>query len=118
MKEVEISLNNLSFFGYHGVLKEERKLGNEFKVDLSVSIPFNEGMKEDNLESTISYADLYEIVREEMQRPKKLLEKIAIDIIERIQENFAFVTGGYIRIEKVRPPIPEMLGSASVTLKF
>lgn len=116
--DLEISLNNLSFYAFHGVMEEERRIGNEFRVDLSVYIPVNEGIKEDRLSSTISYVDLFEIIDEEMKIPTSLLETLAWNIAERIKKKFETVKKGRIRIEKVRPPIPGMLGSASVSLNF
>lgn len=114
----EIALNKLRFFARHGVLDFERESGNEFIVDLSVRIPFDKRIVDDELEGTVSYADLYEIVKEEMEVPRKLLEKVANEIAIRIKEKFPEVTMGFIKIEKVRPPIPTLLGSASVTLNF
>ena len=116
--EFEICLNNLVFYAYHGVFPEERKNGNEFLVDLKVNIPYNSVLKGDNLENTVSYASLFEIVEDEMSRPRHLLEVLAISIIERIRNKFPLIKGGYISIEKKQPPIPGMLGSASVILKF
>ena len=115
--EIEISLKDLIFYGYHGVLEEERKTGNKYKVSISVFIPCD-GIREDNLKSTISYADLFEIVREEMSEPKNLLETLSIKIVERIKETFPLIIKGTVNIEKVHPPIPDMIGSASVTLHF
>ena len=50
--------------------------------------------------------------------PRNLLERVAAGIARKIKERFPIVKGGKIRIEKDRPPIPGMLGSASVTLNF
>lgn len=114
----KISLDNLTFFAYHGVLEEERKNGNEFHVSLSVSIPYTHKIDEDELQYTVSYADLYKIIDEEMQIPRNLLEKLALEIVRRIEKEFPVVTSGKLVIEKLHPPIPGMLGSASVTLNF
>ena len=114
----EISLSDLRFYAYHGVFEEERKLGNEFRVSLSVLIPYNEAMENDDIASTVSYADLFEIIREEIDRPVKLLETLALRIVKKIRNNHPMVAGGKLTIEKVHPPIPRIIGSASVTLNF
>ena len=116
--EFEISLNNLSFYAYHGVYEEELKTGNEFRINLSVWIPCHEEMDEDDLENTVSYADLYSIVEAEMKKPRKLLETVALSIAKTIKKDFSLIKRGSISIEKVHPPIPGMLGSASVILNF
>ena len=116
--DFEISLNDLRFYAYHGVEEFEREFGNKFNVSLSVKIPYDSRIREDDLNFTVSYADLYSIVEAEMLIPRNLLETVAVGIAGKIKERFPIVTGGKIRIEKDRPPIPGMLGSASVILNF
>lgn len=116
--EFEISLNHLIFYSYHGVLEEERITGNEFKVDLTVIISVEEKHKNDSVEDTISYANLYEIIKEEMNRPRKLLETLLLSIVERIKKEYPEIIKGKLRIEKVHPPIQGMLGTASVAINF
>lgn len=114
----EITLNNLLFYAYHGVAPEERQNGNEFTVNLSVFIPCTERHECDNLAKTVSYADLFEIIKAEMECPRQLLETVAYKIGAEIKKKFEIVESGIIRIEKKRPPIPEMIGSAAVALHF
>ena len=114
----EISLNNLRFFAYHGVLDFERESGNEFIVNLTVKTPFDIRVGDDDLAGTVSYADLYQIVSDVMATPKKLLEKVAYEIAALIKEKYPVISSGFITIEKVHPPIPGILGSASVRLNF
>lgn len=116
--EFEICLDNLRFYAYHGVMEEEGRIGNEFIVTLCIRIKYNEALVEDSIEDTVSYVELYDILSEEMQKRKKLLETVAIGIVRGVKQKFPEISSGYVKIEKVRPPIPGMLGSASVTLKF
>ncbi|MCH5236049.1 MAG: dihydroneopterin aldolase [Muribaculaceae bacterium] len=118
MMEYKISLNNLLFYAYHGVMEEERKNGNEFRVSLSVFIPYNNEIALDDIDATVSYADLYEIVKEEMAKPKNLLETVAQRIVLDIKSNFPQIKRGEVTIEKMHPPIPGILGTASVSLIF
>lgn len=116
--DFEISLDGLRFHAFHGVFPQESKVGNEFIVDLSVRIPFSEKTGDDSLDSTISYADLYFIVADEMKKPRKLMETVAASIRARIADCYPQVLSGSIRICKTNPPIPNMCGSASVRLIF
>lgn len=84
MKTIEIALSDLHFHARHGVFKQENIVGNEFIVALNVRIPFTDGIDDDDLDATISYADLYDIIADEMKRPRKLLETVANDICLRI----------------------------------
>ncbi|MDE6576845.1 MAG: dihydroneopterin aldolase [Muribaculaceae bacterium] len=116
--EFEISLNNLLFHSRHGVFPQETIVGNVFVVDISVRIPFNESIAEDKLDSTVSYADIFEIISEEMNQPRKLLETVALSIKNRLLKAFPEIKGGKITICKSQPPIAHFSGNACVSLIF
>lgn len=120
MKEFEIRLENLKFYSFHGVYNHETRDGNEFGVDLLVKYKTstNRYMLTDTLNYTISYADLYSIVKREMETPKKLMETVAVEICNKIKENFPFCLLIECKITKFNPPIPSFIGSASVTFRL
>lgn len=115
---LEILLTGVSFYSYHGVFNQEKELGNEFIVDLSVTIPWGETEISDDLNKTVSYADLYEIVKEEMEIPSNLIETVATRIRNRIVSKYNVITEGSIKITKKRPPIPGFFGQTAVQLNF
>ena len=118
MKEFEIKLADLRFYARHGVMEQETKVGNEFIVEVKIRIPYREEILDDNIEATISYADLYEIVAEEMNSPRKLLETVAARIYSRISAKWCEILGGEISICKSTPPIPGVTGVSDVRLIF
>lgn len=98
-------------------MPQERKAGNDFSV--SVEVRYNpECILSDELENTVSYAELYEIVKQEMEMPRKLLECVAGHIVERITEFWPIVESGRVTITKLTPPIRGITGSAAVSLDF
>jgi 7,8-dihydroneopterin aldolase/epimerase/oxygenase len=112
---VTVELNNIILHGHHGVYEEERKLVNTFEVNLSVS--YNE--KNTNFEgigSTINYVELYEIVKQKMQAPGLLLERICQGIIHQIKHQYAEVREVRISIYKIQAPMQNFQGKAGVTL--
>ncbi len=118
MKEYEIALRDLRFHARHGVWEQETAVGNEFIVTVSVRLPYTEAIAADQLEATISYADLFAIVKEEMARPRKLLEAVAASIEERITGRWPQIASGMVSICKSVPPISGIVGSAEVKLFF
>lgn len=121
MREFEISLENLRFFGRHGVFEHETRDGNEFEVNLYVRFNLeNKTQKdiEDSLSQTISYVSLYEIVKHEMNRPRKLLETLAIKIAETVIEKFEICKEVNCKIVKLNPPISGIIGRASVNYRI
>lgn len=116
---MRISLRKMKFHAFHGVLPEERTLGNQYEVNLIVEVTETEAMADDKLEGTISYADLYEIVKQEMGTPSNLLEKVCIRIGDRISAEYSdLLKWGEIEITKIAPPIAGMIGEASISYEF
>ncbi len=116
--EFEITLADLKFHAFHGVMPQETKVGNEFSVSVSVRIPYSPDILTDDLNATISYADIYEIVEKEMKSSKKLLETVAASIQQKIISRWDNILGGEINICKSTPPINGITGYAKVRLFF
>jgi len=77
----KIRLKNMVFYGYHGVLEEEKSLGQRFEVDLEVRLSLKEAGERDELDLTVDYRTLYKIAKEVMEGKKyNLLEKAAEEI--------------------------------------
>ena len=116
--EFEIRLENLRFFSHHGVFEHETRDGNEFEVNLSVKYQSESGDSySDRIDNTVSYADLFDIIREEMKTPRALMETVAAAIVNNIRDKFRFCTSIECRITKLAPPIAGFIGSASVTYR-
>lgn len=99
-----ISLTDLHFHAYHGVLEQERMVGNDYIVDLRLEVDLSKAMATDNLSDTINYAEVYNRVKEEMQKPHQLLEKVVDAIGQCIFENFKGVVAIDIKLTKLNPP--------------
>lgn len=113
-----ISLDNLRFIAHHGVLPHEREYGNVFIVNLEVNLPYHLQTDADNLDNTVSYADLFQIVKEEMDIPAQLMETVACRIISKIKKDYPLIMSGKVSIRKEHPPIPGCDGSATISISF
>lgn len=100
----KIFLKNLRFHAYHGVLKQERIVGNDYLVNLEVDYDFTSAMQTDDLDGTINYAELYEVVKEEMAVTSNLLEHVAGRIGKRVFSEFPSVKEVRLAITKLNPP--------------
>lgn len=98
--------------GFHGVDEQERRVGNDFAVSLSLQYPFDKAMASDNLDDTISYADVAAIVREQMAVPSKLLEHVVGRIRREVLNRYPAIRGGRIAVAKLNPPIPGQVEAA------
>lgn len=114
--KIRVELSDACFHSYHGVFPQEREVGNEFRVDISVEYPVPAEFSDSNLDNILSYADLFDIAEEEMSKPRNLLESVAISITKRIEEKWPQSKRIRVRIEKKNPPIPRLTGSASAEI--
>ena len=105
----------MQFYGYHGVLPEEKKLGQIFQVDVVVYIS-EECIKNDNLENTVNYVEIYNIVKNEIENQRyNLIEFLAERIAEKIHGFYSKpITRIIVRIRKPSAPINGILDYAEV----
>jgi dihydroneopterin aldolase len=102
----KIILHNLSFYGYHGVMEEEKKLGQKFLVDIELYLDLQKAGQTDNLNYTISYDTVYEIVKRIITEEKFcLLEALAERICCEILDSFKRISKIKIKIKKPEAPI-------------
>ncbi|MDO4159845.1 MAG: dihydroneopterin aldolase [Prevotellaceae bacterium] len=111
-----IILKDVHIYARHGVLQQERLTGGEFIVNLKVKYPLQKAIESDNVDDTINYAKLLEIINKEMQKPSCLLEHVAGRIGKSIEEMFPTVEGIDLIITKVNPPMGGHTGGAAVEL--
>ncbi|MDE6296373.1 MAG: dihydroneopterin aldolase [Muribaculaceae bacterium] len=112
-----IKLIELRFFSKIGVFKQERKVGNTFIINISVDIDASSFHPED-LNSSISYSDLYEVVDAVMKKEWLLLETVAKEIKTKFLSQWPQIKGGKIEITKQDPPIAGINGSCGVEYIF
>ena len=112
-----IILEGMRFYGFHGVNPEERVLGQEYLVDLTVELDLGRAGRSDRLDDTISYARIYRAVREVMEgEPRNLLEAAAQSIADRVLAEFP-VDSVVVRVKKPHPPIRgSVIESATVEI--
>lgn len=101
----KIYLRNVRFHAFHGVLPQERIVGNDYLVNLVLDYDFSSAMQTDDLQGTLNYAEVYQKVREEMAVPSKLLEHVAGRIAHRLFSDFPEIQKLQLSITKVNPPM-------------
>lgn len=113
----KIIFNQMQFFGYHGVLPEENKLGQRYTVDLELYLPLQKAGKSDNLNETIDYSHVYHIVREIIEEEvKSLIEAVAETIAEALFQTFPMLAACSVRVIKPDPPISGYYESVAVEI--
>ncbi|HET6781710.1 MAG TPA: dihydroneopterin aldolase [bacterium] len=112
-----IVLAGMKFFAYHGVLPIERSTGQEFVVDVELEADLSEAARADDLEHTVDYSRVYDIVWEIMQaEPRQLLETVA-DAIARQLLTLDRVQAATVRVRKPQVRLPGPLDYSSVEIR-
>jgi dihydroneopterin aldolase len=102
----KILMQNLGFYGYHGLLKEESVLGQKFFLDIELDINTKEAGLTDDMTKSVSYADVYEVVKDIVQNQRfNLLEALAENIAKEVLGKFDLVKGIMIRVKKPEAPV-------------
>ena len=111
-----IKVKNIRVFAHHGCLKEETKIGSDYRVDIEVKADLKTSAKTDKLSDTVDYVLLNKIAKEEMQKPSKLLETVAKRMLTRIFFEEKLIKKATVSVSKLNPPIGGDV--ESVTIKM
>jgi dihydroneopterin aldolase len=113
---MRISLNKLLFVGYHGLYPEEKKLGNNYSVEIDIDFNPKQSII-DQLDQTIDYVHVYAIVKKWMEIPTPLLETLVGKIADDILSSQALANKVFVKITKLHLPISSFEGNVSVKIE-
>lgn len=111
-----IFLDNLRFFARHGVGRQETLVGNEFTVSLRLKVDIRRAAETDDVADTVSYADVFEAVKAEMDIPSKLLEHVCGRILGRLFRDFPQIEEVTLKLAKRNPPMGADIEAAGVEM--
>lgn len=118
MSRHSILINGLRLYAYHGVMPQERTVGAYFTIDLKLETDFSAAMDTDQLEGTISYADVCDVIRREMAIPSQLLEHVGGRIVKALRHTFPAITAIHLRLIKDNPPMGADLKGAGIEIEI
>lgn len=113
-----IEIEDMKFYAYHGHFKEEQMVGNNFIVYAKIEAECDVASKSDDLDDALNYLKAYELIRDEMMIPSKLLEHVAGRVLDRLYSEFdgSLIKSALIKISKCNPPMGGEIGRVSVTM--
>lgn len=113
-----IFLKDLRFHAFHGVMPQERKVGGDFLVSLRMGYDISKAMRTDEVSDTLNYAEVYALVRKEMEQPSALLERVAGRIAEALFASDPKILSIDLWLTKVNPPMGADCQGAGVELRL
>ena len=108
----------MRFYAHHGCFTQERAIGTHFVVDLVFNTDTSRAEMSDDIADTVSYLDVYQVVKREMQQPSNLLEHVARRVGEAVLREFLDVSDVNVKVSKMNPPLGGQMHSVSVELQI
>ena len=116
--ETRIRLKNIQLFGWHGVADKEKKIGQQFEIDIEADVQLHSAIKSDDISQTVDYSKLYEKVVNIFSGNKyNLIESLANKIAVTLTNDFKLTTCKVI-IRKPDAPINGILDTVEVEVNY
>ncbi|MBU4561457.1 dihydroneopterin aldolase [bacterium] len=85
----KILLRNIILYAHLGVKEEEREVRQKISLDVELSLNLEETAQKDDLEKTVDYEKVYNLIKKRIEAKKyHLLEALAQDLAQEILKNF------------------------------
>jgi 7,8-dihydroneopterin aldolase/epimerase/oxygenase len=111
----EIELSGLELFGYHGVLDQERRLGQPFVFDLWLELRTHPGS--DRIVDAVDYRKVAACVREVSDSQRfQLLESLAAAVVDELLARFPLARAR-VRVRKPEVELGLPVGYSAVSVE-
>ena len=109
-----IEIAGIELRAAHGCYDVEQAVGGNYRVDVVLQV---EGIIEnDELDGTVNYVEVYEVVKAEMALPSRIIEHAAWRISQAIRAKFPRITAAKVTLSKLAPPLGGKAERVSVTI--
>ena len=112
-------VEGINVYGTHGVYDQEKKNGQNFRIDLLIELKKNilnfENYKSESFENTINYENLVnEVINVSDNNSFDLIETFAYEILNSLRK-YNNISKATVTIHKPNSPLKELVEDISVT---
>ena len=101
-----VRLVNAVFYAHHGVMQEEHRIGGRYEVDVSMEVDLEGAARADDLEQTVDYERIYQIVKRIVTTNRfYLIERLAYLIAHDVLASCEMVQAIEVTVRKPNPPV-------------
>lgn len=111
----KVGLKGMQFYAFHGYYDFERRIGNQFSIDVTIDLDIIEDPKE-KITNTFNYEIILEICKIHMKKRYRLLESLAYDIARELKNSDSIIKNINVRIEKLNPKMSGKVEKAFVEI--
>lgn len=114
----KIRIEDLEVYAYHGVYEEEKEKGQKFLVSADMYLSTRQAGLNDDLESSVNYGDVCQLITDVMTLDKyDLIETAAEHVAREILLEFGLIEKLTLQIKKPDAPVGLPFGMISVTIE-
>jgi dihydroneopterin aldolase len=112
-----IEIKGIKSFGYHGVFESENIAGQDFFVDVVLTLDLTRASVTDDVADTVNYSEITDLVVEEVTGERvALIEKLAARIADRVRSTYTQIAAVSVTVHKPQAPVSTQVQDISVTI--
>ncbi|MDA0710706.1 MAG: dihydroneopterin aldolase [bacterium] len=112
-----IRIRNMCFYGYHGLLEEEARLGQKFEVDVEVYGDFRGWSRQAAQPTAVDYPKVCELVERVVTRERFGLVEALADRIADVLQSDLHLNHLVVRVRKPNPPVPTRFDGVEIEVR-
>ena len=103
----KIVLPGMKFYGYHGVLAEEKRVGQPFIISVEMYLDLYPAGGSDDLTKTVNYAEAYQEIKKITEEKRfDLIEALGQAIATALLEKYEIIDKIKVIVDKPLAPLP------------
>jgi len=111
-------IRNLKIFANHGVMPEEKRLGQLFVLSMELDLDLKKAGRSREISDTVHYGELCEAVsREFVRETYDLIETAALNIAEFILREYPLIRGVKVFLQKPWAPVKMQLDTIEIMVE-
>jgi dihydroneopterin aldolase len=115
----KVLIHDLELHAYHGWHKHEGEFGQPYLIHLELETDLSRAASTDHLTDALDYGDIVATTKDIFTtRRHKLVESATVELARGLLARFAVVDAVFVRVMKLKPPIPERIAAAGVELRM
>jgi dihydroneopterin aldolase len=115
----KVLIHGLELHAYHGWHKHEGEFGQPYLIHLELETDLSRAASTDHLVDALDYGDIVATTKDIFTtRRHKLVESATVELAKGLLARFGVVSAVFVRVMKLKPPIPERIAAAGVELRM
>ena len=113
----QVFVTGLALHAYHGVMQHEAKVGQTFKLDLTLDIDLTRASRSDKLADTVGYDQVVDVASKAFcARRYRLVEAAAGAVADALLARFGQVMVVRVTVHKLHAPIAATFDDVGVSI--